>query len=204
MRRNKLKKIAKIVLIAGIFLYPFLCSFFGIDLGDTGIHMFNYENIYSNPDKVGFTCYLTNVLAWGWLQIFGGLGIWGLNLLEVIVEMVMAFTVYKVFHKYLGDLQTLFGILIAIMASDTYLNIFNYHQFNVFFLILILGFEFKAVVEKKFKYSFVAGIFLTLVVFSRMGSITALVTCFIYVFSYLYNNEDVKYFMKHLGVLWEE
>ena len=100
----------------------------------------------------------------------------------------------------MGDLQTLFGILIAIMASDTYLNIFNYHQFNVFFLILILGFEFKAVVEKKFKYSFVAGIFLTLVVFSRMGSITALVTCFIYVFSYLYNNEDVKYFMKHLGV----
>lgn len=75
----------------------------------------------------------------------------------------MAFAVYKVFHKYLGDLQTLFGILIAIMASDTYLNIFNYHQFNVFFLILILGFEFKAVVEKKFKYSFVAGIFLTLV-----------------------------------------
>ena len=39
-----------------------------------------------------------------------------------------------------------------------------------------------------------------MVVFSRMGSITALVTCFIYVFSYLYNNEDVKYFMKHLGV----
>ena len=199
-KKEQIEKIAKIVLIAGIFLYPFLCSFFGIDLGDTGIHMFNYENIYSNPDKVGFTCYLTNVLAWGWLQIFGGLGIWGLNLLEVIVEMVMAFAVYKVFHKYLGDLQTLFGILIAIMASDTYLNIFNYHQFNVFFLILILGFEFKAVVEKKFKYSFVAGIFLTLVVFSRMGSITALVTCFIYVFSYLYNNEDVKYFMKHLGV----
>ena len=162
-KKEQIEKIAKIVLIAGIFLYPFL------DLGDTGIHMFNYENIYSNPDKVGFTCYLTNVLAWGWLQIFGGLGIWGLNLLEVIVEMVMAFAVYKVFHKYLGDLQTLFGILIAIMASDTYLNIFNYHQFNVFFLILILGFEFKAVVEKKFKYSFVAGIFLTLVVFYSIG-----------------------------------
>ena len=42
-----------------------------------------------------------------------------------------------------------------------------------------------------------------MVVFSRMGSITALVTCFIYVFSYLYNNEDVKYFMKHLGVFAE-
>ena len=52
-KKEQIEKIAKIVLIAGIFLYPFLCSFFGIDLGDTGIHMFNYENIYSNPDKVG-------------------------------------------------------------------------------------------------------------------------------------------------------
>lgn len=197
-KKDKAEKIAKILLIAGIFLYPFITSFFGIDLGDTGIHMFNYENIYSNPDKVGFTCYLTNVLAWGWLHLFGGLGIWGLNLLEVIIEMVMAYTVYRTFHKYLGDLQTLLGILIAIMASDTYLNIFNYHQFNVFFLILILCFEFRAVVEKKFRYSIVAGVFLTLVVFSRMGSITALVTCFIYVFCYLYNNEDAKYFIKHL------
>lgn len=197
-KKDKAEKIAKILLIAGIFLYPFVTSFFGIDLGDTGIHMFNYENIYSNPDKVGFTCYLTNVLAWGWLHLFGGLGIWGLNLLEVIIEMIMAYTVYRTFHKYLGDLQTLLGILIAIMASDTYLNIFNYHQFNVFFLILILCFEFRAVVEKKFRYSIVAGVFLTLVVFSRMGSITALVTCFIYVFCYLYNNEDVKYFVKQL------
>ena len=197
-KKDKAEKIAKILLIAGIFLYPFVTSFFGIDLGDTGIHMFNYENIYSNPDKVGFTCYLTNVLAWGWLHLFGGLGIWGLNLLEVIIEMIMAYTVYRTFHKYLGDLQTLLGILIAIMASDTYLNIFNYHQFNVFFLILILCFEFRAVVEKKFRYSIAAGVFLTLVVFSRMGSITALVTCFIYVFCYLYNNEDVKYFVKQL------
>lgn len=197
-KREKAEKTAKIFLIAGIFLYPFITSFFGIDLGDTGIHMFNYENIYSNPDKVGFTCYLTNVLAWGWLHIFGGLGIWGLNLLEVIIEMVMAYAVYRTFHKYLGDLQTLLGIMIAIMASDTYLNVFNYHQFNVFFLILILCFEFRAVVEKKFRYSAAAGAFLTLVVFSRMGSITALVTCFIYVFCYLYNNEDVKYFIKQL------
>ena len=40
-KKEQIEKIAKIVLIAGIFLYPFLCSFFGIDLGDTGIHMFN-------------------------------------------------------------------------------------------------------------------------------------------------------------------
>ena len=51
-KKEQIEKIAKIVLIAGIFLYPFLCSFFGIDLGDTGIHMFNYENIYSNRIKL--------------------------------------------------------------------------------------------------------------------------------------------------------
>ena len=30
-KKEQIEKIAKIVLIAGIFLYPFLCSFFGID-----------------------------------------------------------------------------------------------------------------------------------------------------------------------------
>ena len=40
-KKEQIEKIAKIVLIAGIFLYPFLCSFFGFALGDTGSHMFN-------------------------------------------------------------------------------------------------------------------------------------------------------------------
>lgn len=187
---QKTQNIIMLFLVLCIFLYPFISSFFGVDLGDTGIHMFNYENIFTHPEAVGFTAYFTNVTGWLWLHFFGGLGIWGLNLLEVIIEMIMAFVVYKTFNSYLGKIPTLIGILIAVMASDTYLNVFNYHQYNVLFLIIILSFEFRAIVENKKAFSFGAGIFLTVVTFSRMGSITALSTCFLYVFWYLLVKEE--------------
>ena len=58
---DKYKKIVKIFLMFCIGFYPFMTSFYGIDLGDTGIHMFNYENIFSNPELIGFTSYFTSV-----------------------------------------------------------------------------------------------------------------------------------------------
>lgn len=193
------EKVIKILLMSGIVLYPLLTSFFGIDLGDTGIHMFNYENIFSNPDKVGFTSYFTSVTGNLWLMLFGNLGIWGLNLLEVIMEIAMATVVYKAFGKNLGEVQTLFGIFIAVLASDTYLNVFNYHQFNVFLLILILICQYKAITEDKRLFSLFAGVFFTIVVCSRMGSVTAIVTCFLYLFWYMCENKDIKFLLRHMG-----
>ncbi|RJV71693.1 hypothetical protein DWY90_12435 [Coprococcus sp. AF27-8] len=193
------EKVIKILLMSGIVLYPLLTSFFGIDLGDTGIHMFNYENIFSNPEKVGFTSYFTSVIGNLWLMLFGNLGIWGLNLLEVIMEIAMATVVYKAFGKNLGEVQTLFGIFIAILASDTYLNVFNYHQFNVFLLILILICQYKAITEDKRLFSLFAGVFFTVVVCSRMGSVTAIVTCFLYLFWYMCENKDIKFLLRHMG-----
>lgn len=193
------EKVIKILLMSGIVLYPLLTSFFGIDLGDTGIHMFNYENIFSNPEKVGFTSYFTSVIGNLWLMLFGNLGIWGLNLLEVIMEIAMATVVYKAFGKNLGEVQTLFGIFIAVLASDTYLNVFNYHQFNVFLLILILICQYKAITEDKRIFSLFAGVFFTVVVCSRMGSVTAIVTCFLYLFWYMCENKDIKFLLRHMG-----
>lgn len=193
------KRTIKFLLMCGIVLYPLITSFFGIDLGDTGIHMFNYENIFSNPDKVGFTSYFTSVVGNIWMVFFGGLGIWGLNLLEVVIEIIMAVIVYKTFGKALGEIQTLFGIFIAVLASDTYLNVFNYHQFNVLLLLLILSCQYKAIIKDKRIFSLFAGIFFTIVVCSRMGSITAIVTCFLYVFWYMYENKDVKFLLRHVG-----
>lgn len=195
----KSEKVIKILLMCGIVVYPLITSFFGIDLGDTGIHMFNYENIFSNPDKVGFTSYFTSVTGNLWLMLFGGLGIWGLNFLEVIMEIAMATVVYKAFGKTLGEVQTLFGIFVAVLASDTYLNVFNYHQFNVFLLILILICQYKAITKDKRIFSLFAGVFFTIVVCSRMGSVTAIVTCFLYLFWYMYENKNVKFLLRHIG-----
>lgn len=196
---QQMKKIIKFILILSIFLYPFIHSFIGIDLGDTGYHLYAFENLYKTPELIGFTSYFTNFVGWLWLTLFSDLGLWGLNFLEVMLEMCMAFVVYKTVKPFLGEIQTLIGILIAVTASDTYLNIFNYHQFNVFLLILIMCFQFWAITKEKIRYSILSGICFAIVVFSRMGSVTAIVTCFIYVFWYLIQDKKASFLWKNLG-----
>ena len=187
---NRLKKVVKPVkylIILAIFLYPFIHTFIGIDLGDTGYHLYAYENLFETPELIGFTAYFTNFVGWAWLQIFPGLGLWGLNLLEVIIEMIMAFVVYKTLKAYLGDVRTLFGIFLAIVASDTYLNIFNYHQFNVLLLVLILCFHFQAIIKEDIRFSIISGIFF------------AIVTCLLYVYWYFIKNKKITYLFKYIG-----
>lgn len=196
---QKVQKTVKLFLVLAIFLYPFIHTFIGIDLGDTGYHLYAFENLYKTPELIGFTSYFTTFVGWLWLKVFSGLGLWGLNFLEVIVEMCMALAVYKTLKPYLGEIQTLLGILLAITASDTYLNVFNYHQFNVLFLVFILCCQFLAITKEKIWFSILSGICFAMVVFSRMGSITAIVTCFLYVFWYLVQNKKVTFLWKNIG-----
>ena len=198
-KKNKnLDRLLRYVLIACIFMYPFIHTFIGMDLGDTGYHLFAFENLYTQPEFLSFTSYFTNVIGYLWMKFFGGLGLWGLNLLEVGVEMLIAFIVYKIFAPWIGRKVTLAGILIAVLASDTYLNVFNYHQFNVLLITLIVCMEFKAVVKDKALYSCFAGLAFTAVVFSRSGSVTVFVTLVVYVLWYLFNDKDYKFILKHV------
>ena len=59
---SRLETVCKWFLIAAIFLYPFICSFIGIDLGDTGYHLYAFENFFADPDKISFTSFFTKVL----------------------------------------------------------------------------------------------------------------------------------------------
>lgn len=204
---NKLKELlfsdkVSYIFMAFIFLWPFLNSFSGIDMGDTGLHTYMFSNLYETPELLSFTSWFTTFIGWAWLQMFGFLGLWGLNLLEVILEMTIVFIVYQTFKHYLNKNCLLLGLSIAILASNTYLNVFNYHQFNVLLLVIILCSEFKAITERNIKFSVIAGICLGITVFARTGSVTAFVTLILYFFWYLLDDHfDLKQMFKHLGTL---
>lgn len=176
------RKWMKGILIALIILYPLTGAFLGLDLGDTGYHLYAYTHAASHPDKINYTTYLSTVIGFLWEQIFGGLGLIAFNLLEVFLEWGLAFLVYRTFRRDLGELTILSGFLFAIVSADTYLNIFNYHQWNAFLLTVILCLEYKAMTEGKKWFSFWAGAVYILLVFSRVGSVTAIVTLGLYVY----------------------
>lgn len=182
------RKYVKRLLITLIILYPFIGAFLGLDLGDTGYHLYAYTNLVSNPDKINYTTYLSSAVGFLWNQMFGSLGLIAFNLLEVFLEWGIVFMVYRTFRKELGEIEVLAGSLMAVVAADGYLNIFNYHQFNAFLLTAILCLEYTAITKRRKRLSLCAGVLYVLVVFSRVGSVVAIVTCGLYIYHAVMNN----------------
>ena len=200
IKRERLIKKINIVLWIFIFLYPLVNSFLGIDLGDTGTHYLNFKNLFSNPEIVGYSSFLTSLVGWGWLQVFGGLGIWGLNLLEVFLEWGLSLIVYFFLKKYLENTTfLLIGILISIISTGCYLNVFNYHQFSVLLITLMLIFIFKSITQDKILYSCVAGLFCGLAIGARISSLSCIACILIYVFWFcLEKNATVRKVIVHI------
>lgn len=195
--KPRMGQIFRYILVGCIFLYPFIHTFLGIDLGDTGYHYYAFEKLFTQTEFISFTSYFSNIIGWIWLKLFGDLGLWGLNLLEVLVEMLLSYVVYKTYSPWLGKNNTLIGILVAIFASDTYLNIFNYHQFNVLLITIMLCMEFQAIYKDNIKFSVIAGAVFAIAVFSRTGSVTALVSLLLYVIWYFIYDKNLKFLLKH-------
>ncbi len=125
-------KIIKYTLFAMIFLYPLISSFLGVDMGDTGMHYFFFENLFKYPDRIGFTTYLTSLVGRTWMQFFGFLGLWAPNLLEVVMEWIMSVLVYANFKNHFGKITTLIGILLASLYTGCYINIFNFGNYVLY------------------------------------------------------------------------
>ena len=191
------KTAIKIFLWFLIVMYPFVNAFLGVDLGDTGIHYYGYSHLFSDPKNLSFTAYFSMVIGWACTRIFPSLGLLALNLLEVAIEIGLAVISYRILKPHLGELSTLFGLLISILAMDTYLNLFNHHQFNVFLIVVIMALELKAITTEKFRYSYFAGMAFVLVVASRMGSITVISTFVIYLIWAVQESKKAKEVFKH-------
>ena len=193
------RRILGAVLILLILLYPLTGAFFGLDLGDTGYHLYAYTNFLTHPDKINYTTFLTTAIAWGWGQLFGQYGLIAYNLLEVLLEWILALVVYVSARDILGDLTVLTGLLLAVISADCYLNIFNYHQLNAFLLTLILCLEIHAIRKDKKAVSVLAGFVYALVVFSRIGSVIAAGTCFLYLYWGIMTRQKAGKVLGHLA-----
>lgn len=187
----------KRLLIAFIIIYPLAGAFLGLDLGDTGYHLYAYKNLVSHPDQVNYTTFFSSVIGYLWGLAFDGLGLIAYNLLEVFLEWGLAAIVYFTLKKDLGELTVLAGGLFSVICADTYLNIFNYHQCNVFLLTVILCLEYRAITRKRYWPTLWAGVFYVLVVFSRVGSVVALITCALYFYDAAMNGTPWKEVGKH-------
>lgn len=195
---RKIGKILSAIFIFLIIFYPIIESYLGIDIGDTGIHYTNFKYIYSKQDIVGYSTVFTSIVGNWWLNLFNGWGLYSLNLLEVIIEWLLAFISYQWAKKFYGRTITLAGILIAIISVRAYINVFNYHQFSVFLIVLLLYLVYYAIFDNKGIYSFVAGGIYVLAVFARVSSVALISIFLMYIIYGIEKKLNVKFYLKHL------
>lgn len=167
-------------LVVFIIVWPLLNSFFGLDLVDSGFYMYHYDSPLAT--NLTYSTYLATMIGSVWHTIFPSLGIWGMYLLEVLLEYAVCFSVYLTFHKRFGKLPTLAGITLCMVYISTYVNIFNYHQLNMLLCVWMLCLLYKGLELDNLKFTLLAGGCGMLAVATRVPSVLTVlsVLCIIY------------------------
>ncbi len=178
--------IVSVLLLHLLIIYPLVQTVLGVDLNDTGFHLYHMEYIFSRPGDTGMSTFLTDVVGHVWMRLFPGLGLWGLNLLEVLFEYILCFVVWKLLKPYVYREFILGGLVIASVSSHTYFEIFNFHQFHVFWLVMIVCCIFRAIIGQQYRYTFLAGLCLVIDVSVRIASATSCALFLVYIIWYCY------------------
>lgn len=156
-----------------IILWPLVGSFFGVDMADTGSYLYNYQHPFS--ETVSLFTFLATIIGAIWYRITFILGIWGLNFLEVLLEWGCCYFTYKLLIKDINRNIVLLGILISLMLCDTYINIYNFHQLNMFLMIVSIYYLYDGLTSNKSLSLFISGAAVATAVFVRLPSVSALV-----------------------------
>lgn len=180
MRKNIINNGIKVLCLLAIIIWPIYNSFLGLDLVDTGYYLYQYDTPLSPYGT--YTTYLATLIGAVWLKIFPGLGLWGLNLLEILLEWATCIVVYQTFKTKFGKITTLCGIAITMLGISTYVNIFNYHQLNMALCCMMLCFMYMGLTKKKKYLLFISGCMGALAITCRMPSVLTLVCvlCIVY------------------------
>lgn len=184
-------------LVAAIVIWPLINTVWGIDIADTGLHVFGFQNLFSMPEKVSFTTFLTALAGNLWLRVFGDLGIWGLNLFEVFIEWATIGLLYPILRRHIGKNRALAGLLLAIICAGTYFNVMNYHQFSMFVLALIIAPLYWAMVKDSLALSAVAGLALGMGIFARLPNVVNMALAVAVIFWAVVEKKGIGFVLKH-------
>lgn len=188
--KKKLKVNLNLIFLLIIIGWPLIHSFFGIDMADTGLYLYNYQHPFS--ETVSLMTFLATIIGYLWYSITSFLGLWGLNLLEILIEWASCYFVYKLLKEEIRKEILLFGITLSLLICDTYINVYNFHQLNMLLMIMAIYFLYKGLINNKLFYCCISGILVGISVFVRLPSITSIILIFPIIIWKYYNSNVTR------------
>lgn len=183
-----------------IFVYHLVISFQGYDMADEGWVMTGYQQIFNDPMSVKyqFLYYFSIYIGGMWNVLFGDLGYWGFRLFAVIIRVLTAAYVYKIFEGYLNKWCILVGVLLSCLCSSYGLYVYEHDHLTILMVVMVVYYMAESLKKGKLWYMGVAGILLGVNVFSRLPNISMTLLILIVIPYWIYDRNIVNV-LKILG-----
>lgn len=186
--------------VAVIILIPLMELFLGVDLADVGFSMNQYRFCMEDINSIYLPLFLTDVIGWGLLQLFGAFGIpeyLGMELVWVFAGYYLCFLSYRLYKRYRDDAMILPALALAMLLMKTNFGFFIYNTSVAVMALTALYFLIRGMNDKKPLFLALASFFLVLASLCKISALMQFAV-FAVLFYELYQTRNRAYFWKQL------
>lgn len=168
----------------------------GFCMADEGWSLTGYQQIFNEPSSVQYMFLFYNKLVIGglWEQLFGGMGIYGYRLLNVLFMMVTWLIIYKMLRPYIHPYTIIVGAVLVALAHTYGVMVFDHSSVTVLLSVSAAYFLFQALRKGSGRHIYIAGILLAVNIFSRIPNLSQLSLLALLIPYYIYTRKRQKTF----------
>lgn len=188
-------KIIRYMISAIIIVVAFLFINSGIDLMDSGYSLNAYQFIFSNPETTTMSTVFTSITGNILIKLFNTLNIpiyLGFKAIVSIINLICVYVVYRTLEKYFNKTSILIGLLLAVIFSKGFINIFMYNHSTTLFFVLAVAALIKGVLEDKQLFIILSGAIIGFNIFMRIPNVVEIIIALSIVYWGIYKRDLKK------------
>ena len=181
-------------LIGLILVFEALMGLQGFCMADEGWSLTGYQQIFHEPSSVQYMFLFYNKLVIGglWEWLFGGLGIYGFRLLNILFMLATWFFIYRLMRNYIHPFTIVIGAILVTMAHNYGVMVFDHSSVTVLLSVSAAYFLFQSLCKGSALHIYIAGILLAVNIFSRIPNISQLTLLTLLIPYYIYTKKMMK------------
>lgn len=166
----------------------------GFCMADEGWSLTGYQQIFNEPSSVQYMFLFYNKLVIGglWELLFGGMGIYGFRLLNVLFMLATWMIIYRLLRNVIHPYAIMIGAILVTMAHNYGVMVFDHSSVTVLLSIAAAYYLFQSLRKGSALHIYIAGILLAVNVFSRIPNLSQLTLLVLLIPYYIYTRRIRK------------
>ena len=192
-----MRPIGPISLIVLLACFEAVVGLQGFCMADEGWSLTGYQQIFNDPSSVQYMFLFYNKLVVGglWELLFGGMGIYGYRLLNVLFMLATWAIIYKMLRPYIYPYAIVVGAVLVAFAHNFGVMVFDHSSMTVLLSVAAAYYLFQALRRESARHIYIAGILLAINIFSRIPNISQLALLLLLIPYYIYTKDKRKTFL---------